>query len=380
MLRVVSTNNIDVFRHLGGRAFQSMPLEHSIGADFDTTLELVRTKRPHIAIVDADVAGGDGFSLCRAVKDDPALANVRVMLVLGSVVSRSELQRVDACGCDDVLALPMHADDFHAHLAQVAHVPYRRHERLVVEQFEAQFPDGTGADIVSVENVSLGGLGVTARGTLTVGQPVDVHLRRGPRSYPLIDATVAWCVTADDGETLRAGVSFHHVPVETQLFIDEVCLFKAVAGDDGRVTVGLHGDFHETTDFSLLERRLEGVDVIDFDLREVRYLSACGARHWCAFLTGLGERTYTFRHASMEFVMQCTMLPACTGVGRVESFEAPYRCAACDREDTRLLDARAVVRDGDELIPPTLHCGACRGELVFDDIPSRYLSFLGSHM
>ena len=68
-------------------------------------------------------------------------------------------------------------------------------------------------------------------------------------------------------------------------------------------------------------------------------------------------------------------MPAVAGHGKIVSFEAPYRCEQCDREDARLLETKMLVREGDDILPPTLHCGVCRGELVFDDIPRRYLAF-----
>ena len=93
-------------------------------------------------------------------------------------------------------------------------------------------------------------------------------------------------------------------------------------------------------------------------------------------LEELGEKRYFFRHASTTFTSQVSMIPAAAGTGQFLSFEAPYRCDTCDQDDIRLLEAAAVLCEGEEVVPPTLHCSICGGELAFDDLPWRYFSFL----
>jgi hypothetical protein len=51
-------------------------------------------------------------------------------------------------------------------------------------------------------------------------------------------------------------------------------------------------------------------------------------------------------------------------------------CEACDREEMRLLETNALLRDDEHVIPPQLSCTVCGGELEFDDVPDRYFAFL----
>ena len=145
---------------------------------------------------------------------------------------------------------------------------------------------------------------------------------------------------------------------------------------DGLAEVTLHGDFTEMTRFDALGARLAGVREIEFDLAAVRYLSSAGVRAWCHFLAALGTVPVRFRHCSIAFVSQAAMVPMVLGDGVVVSLEAPYFCETCDREDLRLLEPGVIAHDADRLLPPRLHCGACGGELVFDDVPERYFAFL----
>ena len=92
-LHVVTSNNVEVFRHLGAGPFQRLDVAHSVASSYDEALELVRSKRPQIAILDAELAGGDGFALCRTIKDTPELRGVHVMMVLSPVITRAQLDR-----------------------------------------------------------------------------------------------------------------------------------------------------------------------------------------------------------------------------------------------------------------------------------------------
>ncbi len=377
MLRVVTSNNTEIFRHLGARALQSIGVDHTVATNYRSAIELIRTKHPHLAIFDAELAQNNGYELCRAVKADPALSDVRFIMVLKAVVSREQLALLGECGCDDVLALPVRSDDFFHHIVQVAGLPFRRFERIDCSfEVEVEAPEQNPL-IGQVDNVSLGGLGIRFEGDLPDGQLVTIRMRHGDNVYPDTRATVAWTRHIGKDNSI-AGLAFAEMPVATRLFIEELCLFDVETSDDvpERALVTMHGDFVETTNFQRLLDRLVEFDVIEFNLREVHRISSIGVQLWTTFLEDLGEKQYYFRHASTTFTSQVSMIPTAAGTGQFLSFEAPYRCDTCDIDDVRLLEAAAVLREGDEVLPPILHCSICGGELAFDDLSWRYFSFL----
>jgi len=374
VLRVVTSNNVEIFRHLGARPLQSAGVDHIVVTNCTAALEMVRTKRPQVAIFDLDLAGGGGYSLCRAIKDDPSLADVRVILVLSSVVTRVQLEQLADCGCDDVLALPIHTDDFFHHIVNVAGIPHRKNERIEVG-FDLEILLDDREIPAHVDNVSLGGLGIRLPQSIAERTIVGIRLHRAGRAYPEGRAVVAWCRPLGQ-DTVLAGLAFAELPVDTRMLVEELCLFELRRAGDGTALIRLHGDITETTDFAPLAERLEDEKRIEFNMREVRYLSSTGVRAWCRFLDGLRETDYLFRHASMAFVSQAAMVPAVIGHGLVASFEAPYHCEHCDRDDVRLLESKSILRERDDVVPPTLHCAHCGGELLFDDVPWRYFAFL----
>jgi CheY-like chemotaxis protein len=372
--RLVTSNNVDVFRLLGAQAVGRLGLEYAVAADHDELLALVRTRHPQIALVDVELAGGSGFAACRALKADPATARTHVVLLLdlrrtGGRLDKAALDEVAAAGADDVMALPIHPDDFYYHLARLSGLAFRQGRRIGVV-LEVAVPGGGRGQVV---NVSAGGVGVRVDAGLTVGTTIAVRFEQAGAQSPDTRVIVAWCRAAEDG--FAAGLRFDgDPPMKTRLLLEQVALFDATATGTA-LAVSLHGDFTEMTRFDALSARLVGATEVEFDLAAVRYLSSAGVRAWCHFLDQL-QVPVRFRHCSIAFATQAAMVPMVLGAGEVMSLEAPYLCETCDRDDLRLLEPGLIARDGDRLIPPRLHCGTCAGELVFDDVPERYFAFL----
>jgi CheY-like chemotaxis protein len=74
-------------------------------ADGAAALTLDRAERPALAVLDVYMPGPDGFRVCRAIKDDPALAStIVVLLTAQSGGAARELGR--AAGADAYLTKP----------------------------------------------------------------------------------------------------------------------------------------------------------------------------------------------------------------------------------------------------------------------------------
>ena len=382
MLRLVTTNNVEVFRHIGSLAFKRLRVSHTVAASYDEALAAIRKEKPTIAVIDVELAGGSGYDLCKAVKEDDELRGIHVILLLSSVITRAELQQIDGCRCDDVLALPMHTDDFYHHIAQIAGLPFRRNRRVGVD-LEVILPDHEGTLKGSVLNVSAEGIGIQVPAVLDVdADTLTVRLRHDGQTFPDVIANVIWTKAgATEGETL-AGLSLaNDLPIETRILLEQLSLYDVSQAADvspmaGGVTVALQGDFTEITDFGALAKRLELETLIDFNASAVRYISSAGVRAWCQFLATLEGKTYSFRHCSIAFASQAAMVPMVIGTGVVHSLEAPYLCEECDREELRLLETKALVHEDSHIFPPQLACTVCNGELEFDDVPDRYFAFL----
>ncbi len=385
-LRVIATNNVAIFRHLAAPALTRLGVTCEVVADHDALLAAVAAAPPAVALIDVELAGGNGYDACRTIKHAAASRATRVALILpprGLVaIDRTVIDRLAESGCDDVIAPPLTADDFYAHLAQLTSLPLRRDRRIAVE-LEVELPSGEAARSVAgqVTNVGAGGVGLRLDQPLIAGTQIAARFRVSDLVSPATSAVVAWCRPADPLEGGHAaGLMWNgDVPLRTRLLLEQVALFDLVderdSGGTG-LTVSLHGDFTEMTRFESLAVQLTGATDVTFDLSAVRYISSAGVRAWCELLGGIAGVRKRYRHCSIAFASQASMVPLVLGDGEVVSLEAPYYCEPCGRDEVRLLEVGAIARDGDRLLAPRLTCGACGAPTELDDIAERYFAFL----
>src|SRR5690349_20638252 len=71
-----------------------------LAPDGRAALDLVRAQKPDLVILDVVMPHRDGFSVCRAVKGDAALAGTRV-LMLTAQEKMAEVEEGFAAGADD---------------------------------------------------------------------------------------------------------------------------------------------------------------------------------------------------------------------------------------------------------------------------------------
>lgn len=391
VLRVVTSNNVDVFRLLGQSPLGRLRVDYTVAADQEELLGAVHRLRPQVVLIDTELAGGSGYAASRAIKDEhDQLGHVHVVILLSnppgdrapgapphkSRLSRADIDRLYESGADDVLALPIHPDDFYHHLAHLAGLPFRRDRRVRID-LEMSWPGPEGVITAQVTNAGSGGIGILCEQAVPAGQTMVTRLRQGELVTPDTRAIVAWCRQTADGYT--AGLRWEgDPPIKTRVLLEQVALFdlEPMADAEG-LAVTLHGDFTELTRFDTLAARLGGESFVEFDTASIRYMSSAGVRAWCQFIEALPATLhYRFRHCSVAFASQAAMVPMVLGRGEVVSLEAPYVCESCDEEDLRLLEISAIARDGDRPIPPRLTCLQCNGEISFDDVPERYFAFL----
>ena len=77
-----------------------------VAAGADEALRLARSERPDVMLVDAELAGGDGFELCKRLKADAALGQVPLIVTARQVDARLEAQAFDV-GAADFIARPV---------------------------------------------------------------------------------------------------------------------------------------------------------------------------------------------------------------------------------------------------------------------------------
>src|SRR4051794_19013478 len=86
--------------------------------DLDAALELVRARAPAVVLLDLMLPGGSGFDLLRVVREDPELADVKVVVV-SAWQSPDDRRVASDLGADGFLGKPFSLDDLVVTVAQL---------------------------------------------------------------------------------------------------------------------------------------------------------------------------------------------------------------------------------------------------------------------
>ncbi len=373
-MKIVVSNNSFVFDELGSPGFLLVGVEPILVASGDEALAAVKQHRPELVVLEADLPGLDGCTVCERIKADPELRLSRVILVLqGSVVSAAQLQRLAASGCDDVLVYRVPGEDLYHHAARLCGLP----DLSLGEPVQLRvWISGESTPEISSHAVHLSHRSVEllTSSALQVGARLTLRMHReGDAEAVEVQGEVAQVQPDPVSHSHSARVRFVGHSDQTTARLADLALWEARKLPDG-LRIAIRGAFDQVTDFTNLRSRIAG-DII-FDLSGVRQITSWGVRNWIFFLRSLpAESRYSFVNCSTVFVRHCSMIADMLGRGVVLSFALPYHCTGCGRDDERVLQTSslsATVR----IEPPEFRCSLCGGVERFDDIADRYFSFL----
>lgn len=135
-LIVVADDNADLRKYLR-RLLDGQYEVHTV-SDGRQALETTRLLRPALLLADVMMPRLDGFGLLRAVRDDPVLASIPIILLSARAGEESRLEGLQA-GADDYLVKPFMARELmarvevHLKLARLRRETAEREERLRME-------------------------------------------------------------------------------------------------------------------------------------------------------------------------------------------------------------------------------------------------------
>ena len=104
--KVLVVDDEERIRELGELALGRHPaLEPLVAADGPSAIQLCRDVHPDLVFLDVMMPGMDGYDVCRALKQDPATADIKVV-VLTAFAQHSTMQQALAAGADDYMTKP----------------------------------------------------------------------------------------------------------------------------------------------------------------------------------------------------------------------------------------------------------------------------------
>ena len=82
-------------------------------ADAETGLELLRSERPDLILMDIQLPGMDGLAATALLKQDPATATIPV-IALTALAMKDDKEKTLAAGCDAYIAKPLRYQELYA--------------------------------------------------------------------------------------------------------------------------------------------------------------------------------------------------------------------------------------------------------------------------
>jgi DNA-binding response OmpR family regulator len=105
MAKVLIADDQRNMRELVRLTLESGHFEILEAPDGDTALELARAERPDLLFLDWTMPGMAGIEVCRALRDDPATAGIRIVM-LTARTQDSDRAHAEAMGADDYITKP----------------------------------------------------------------------------------------------------------------------------------------------------------------------------------------------------------------------------------------------------------------------------------
>ncbi|MGY8777220.1 MAG: response regulator, partial [Longimicrobiales bacterium] len=107
-------------------------------------LELARSLNPDLILLDVMMPGMSGFEVCRVLRDDPALADVPVLLVTALDDRKSLIEGIES-GADDFISKPVNRTELRARVRTITRLDRHRRLALALKRLENVIqlsPDG----------------------------------------------------------------------------------------------------------------------------------------------------------------------------------------------------------------------------------------------
>ena len=182
-------------------------------------LRSCRKEAPDVVFLDASMPGMDGLEACRALKADPRLRSIPVVIV----TTRDRAPECREAGCDDTLAKPVTQDDFLAKVRRFVALRERGEERIPAS-IRVEFRALAGSYTAYTKDLSAHGAFLKSPRPFAPGTRLTLSVHLSRRQPPLsIEGEVRRVVESVGDIHLipGIGVRFLDVPPEAVLAIEE---------------------------------------------------------------------------------------------------------------------------------------------------------------
>lgn len=181
-------------------------------------LAICRQERPDLVFLDAGRPGAGGLEVCRAMKTDPLLRPIPVVIVAGG-------EREDECraaGCDGFIAKPVTQEPFLDQVRRFVAL-LERQEGRIPASLRVEFRAGAGVYTAFTKDLSPHGAFLKSSRPFSAGTRLTLSLYLPGRPPLSLDAEVRRTIARAPGSHLLPGIGvrFLDVPPETRRALED---------------------------------------------------------------------------------------------------------------------------------------------------------------
>ncbi|PNU20329.1 two-component system response regulator [Geothermobacter hydrogeniphilus] len=190
--KVLLADDVELFLELEKTFFRREQVDLLIARNGVEAVELARREKPHLIFMDLFMPEMNGDAACRAIKADPELADIPLLMVTHGG-READLERCRAAGCDDLLLKPINRHQFVDAASRYLRLSERQAPR-VDARLQVRYGEGLERELTDYSlNISTGGVFLETTNPLPPGSPLSLEFNLPQRSEPIVSqARVAW--------------------------------------------------------------------------------------------------------------------------------------------------------------------------------------------
>ncbi len=191
-MKVLLVDDVKLFIELEKSFLAGSDVTILTAGDGEEALEIVRRERPDLIFLDLHMPKMNGVACCTAIKSDPDLLFIPVIMVT-TAGREEEIELCNKAGCDDYLTKPVERSAFLEKARSFLPEIERREARFPL-QTPALFRDSKGVCTAAVADISNGGIYLSSDYPVTQNDTMELAFFLPGRDVGVISITgrVAW--------------------------------------------------------------------------------------------------------------------------------------------------------------------------------------------
>jgi len=190
--KVLLADDVELFLELEKTFFRREEVDLLVARNGAEALEMARREKPDLIFMDLFMPEMNGDLACKAIKSDPELSVIPVLMVTHGG-RQADMDRCRDAGCDDLLLKPINRRQFLEAATRYMHMTERANSRVDAKLL-VRYGAGMDRELNNYSlNISTGGVFLETSQPLPPGSPLSLEFNLPDRKEPIISrAKVAW--------------------------------------------------------------------------------------------------------------------------------------------------------------------------------------------